>query len=174
MFVLCNGKGACNECSFKKTTLLSIGELSPSDSPILPNSPPSQAAKRQKRDEDEKQMQAFSTGLLSTVGESDFSGLSYTPRTRETKAVFEVVLSFIQSYIGEQPREILLGAADEVLLSIKQTANRKEQLSEVKNLLEDITEDRLVCFWLKSFYFSLNGHSTSKSPLSLFPFTYSI
>ena len=89
-------------------------------------------------------MQAFSTGLLSTVGESDFSGLSYTPRTRETKAVFEVVLSFIQSYIGEQPREILLGAADEVLLSIKQTGNRKEQMSEVKNLLEDITEDRLV------------------------------
>ena len=53
-----------------------------------------------------------------------------------------MVLSFIQSYIGEQPREILLGAADEVLISMKQPGSRKEQLSEVKGLLEDITEDR--------------------------------
>ena len=30
------------------------------------------------------------TGLLSNVSDSDFSGLSYQPKTRETKAVFEV------------------------------------------------------------------------------------
>ena len=50
-----------------------------------------QAAKRQKRDEDEKEMAAMATGLLSTVDESDFSGLSYHPKTRETKGVFEVI-----------------------------------------------------------------------------------
>ena len=50
-----------------------------------------QAAKRQKRDEDEKELAAMATGLLSTVDESDFSGLTYHPKTRETKGVFEVV-----------------------------------------------------------------------------------
>ena len=55
----------------------------------------------------------------------------------------QVVLSFIQSYIGEQPRDILLGAADEVLISMKQAnASKAEKLDEIKELLGDVTEDR--------------------------------
>ena len=54
-----------------------------------------------------------------------------------------MVLSFIQSYIGEQPRDILLGAADEVLISMKQPNSTKaERLDEIKELLGDVTEDR--------------------------------
>lgn len=86
----------------------------------------------------------MATGLLSTVDESDFSGLSYHPKTRETKGVFEVVLSFVQTYIGEQPRDILLGAADEVLKGVKQNAPKKERLAEVKELLGDVSEDRFA------------------------------
>ena len=54
-----------------------------------------------------------------------------------------MVLSFIQSYIGEQPRDILLGAADEVLISMKQPNSTKaERVDEIKELLGDVTEDR--------------------------------
>ena len=55
------------------------------------------------------------------------------------------MLSFIQSYIGEQPRDILLGAADEVLISMKQAnASKAEKLDEIKELLGDVSEDRYV------------------------------
>ena len=57
-----------------------------------------QAAKRQKRDEDEKELAAMATGLLSTVDESDFSGLTYHPKTRETKGVFEVFRRLIYNF----------------------------------------------------------------------------
>ena len=54
-------------------------------------------------------------------------------------------MSFVQSYIGEQPRDILLGAADEVLISMKQMNNSKvEKIDEIKELLGDVTEDRYL------------------------------
>ena len=54
----------------------------------------------------------------------------------------QVILSFIQSFIGEQPRDILLGAADEVLTSIKSNPNKEDQMKEVKDLLGDLPEER--------------------------------
>ena len=53
-------------------------------------------------------------------------------------------MSYVQSYIGEQPRDILLGASDEVLISMKQSSGKKEKLDEIKELLGDVTEDRFV------------------------------
>ena len=58
--------------------------------------------------------------------------------------IFQVILSYVQSYIGEQPRDILLGASDEVLISMKQSSGKKEKLDEIKELLGDVTEDRFV------------------------------
>ena len=49
----------------------------------------------------------------------DLAGIFYHPKTRETKSTYEVLLSFIQAAIGDQPRDILAGAADEVLNTLK-------------------------------------------------------
>jgi pre-mRNA-splicing helicase BRR2 len=38
----------------------------------------------------------------------------YRPKTKETQAAYELVLSFVKGCIGDQPQEILRGAADEV------------------------------------------------------------
>jgi len=40
---------------------------------------------------------------------------SYRPKTKETEAVYEQVLSFVQRCIGDQPQEFLRGAAEEAL-----------------------------------------------------------
>jgi hypothetical protein len=43
-----------------------------------------------------------------------FEVSSYRPKTKETQAAYELVLSFVRGYLGDQPQEVLRGAADEV------------------------------------------------------------
>ena len=50
---------------------------------------------------------------------SEFAGVYYTPKTQETRQTYEVLLSFIQEALGDQPRDILAGAADEILNTLK-------------------------------------------------------
>ena len=47
------------------------------------------------------------------------AGGGYRPRTRETRAAYEALLSTIQSQFGDQPQDVLRGAADEVLAVLK-------------------------------------------------------
>ena len=50
---------------------------------------------------DEPTVLSKGSSLLSTEME-ELSGVYYRPRTRETKATYEVLLSFIQKMIGDQ------------------------------------------------------------------------
>lgn len=43
----------------------------------------------------------------------------YKPKTRATKNTYELMLNIVQASIGDQPREVLVTAADEVLASLK-------------------------------------------------------
>lgn len=43
----------------------------------------------------------------------------YRPKTKETRAAYEDLLSTIQQQFGDQPQDILRGAADEVLAVLK-------------------------------------------------------
>ncbi len=49
-----------------------------------------------------------------------FEASSYRPKTKETQAAYELVLAFVRSCIGDQPQEVLRGAADEVPQHIPQ------------------------------------------------------
>ena len=49
----------------------------------------------------------------------DMTDVLYRPRSQETKHTYEVILSFIQEALGDQPRDVLCGAADEVLSVLK-------------------------------------------------------
>lgn len=48
----------------------------------------------------------------------------YRPRTQETRAAYEAVLAFIREQFGDQPQDILKGAADEVLAVLKDDRKR--------------------------------------------------
>ena len=42
----------------------------------------------------------------------------YRPKSESTKQTYEVILSFIQEALGDQPRDVLCGAADEVCMFV--------------------------------------------------------
>jgi len=85
-----------------------------------------------------------SAALLS--GETDdVAGIYYRPKTRETKHTYEVMLSFIQAAIGDQPRDILCGAADEILFVLKDEKKKdKDKKKEITSLLGDMPDERFA------------------------------
>jgi pre-mRNA-splicing helicase BRR2 len=73
----------------------------------------------------------------------ELSGIIYRPKTQETRQNYEVILSFIQDYIGDQPRDILCGAADEILIILKNDRLRdKERKREIEQLLGGVSDER--------------------------------
>ena len=75
-----------------------------------------------------------------------YEGLAYRPKSRETKATYELVLSFIQQHIGDQPQEVLRGAADEVIVLLKDDHLKDvDKKKEIDKLLDaQIPSDRFA------------------------------
>jgi len=60
----------------------------------------------------------------------------YQPKTRETKAAYEVLLAFIQKQMGDQPHDVLRSCADEVLAVLKdENLKQKEKQSQIARML---------------------------------------
>lgn len=57
-------------------------------------------------------------GAGMSVLDIDTAGL-YRPRTKETREAYEALLSVIREQFGDQPADVLRGAADEVLAVLK-------------------------------------------------------
>ena len=55
----------------------------------------------------------------SVLGDITDMNLKYRPRTTETQHTYELILSFITDYLNSQPQDILMGAADEILVILK-------------------------------------------------------
>ncbi|KAG6435879.1 hypothetical protein SASPL_100760 [Salvia splendens] len=72
----------------------------------------------------------------------------YQPKTKETRAAYEAMLSVIQQQLGGQPLNIVSGAADEILAVLKnETFKNPEKKKEIEKLLNPIpnsTFDDLV------------------------------
>ena len=47
------------------------------------------------------------------------SGETYRPKTRETQAAYETLLSLVQGKLGDYATDVIAGAADEVLGILK-------------------------------------------------------
>eukprot|EP00112_Aurelia_sp_Birch-Aquarium-sp1_P011482 Seg2414.1 transcript_id=Seg2414.1/GoldUCD/mRNA.D3Y31 product="U5 small nuclear ribonucleoprotein 200 kDa helicase" protein_id=Seg2414.1/GoldUCD/D3Y31 len=102
------------------------------------------AKKQKKMDSDDTFSKIRASTLLSGEQE-DIAGIYYHPKTRETKQTYEVLLSFIQAAIGDQPRDILCGAADEVLLALKDDKLKdKDKKKEISALLGDMPDERFA------------------------------
>ena len=82
------------------------------------------------------------TTLLSE-GIDEMVGIVYRPKTQETRQKYEVLLSSIQEALGDQPRDVLCGAADEVLGVLKNDKMKeKERRREIESLLGGIPDER--------------------------------
>lgn len=115
--------------------------------------------RRRKRDEDRHDINKMKGFTLLSEGIDEMVGIVYKPKTKETRETYEVLLSFIHAALGDQvsdtetlnlaltinhlltrfrlqPRDILCGAADEVLAVLKNDKMRdKERRREVEQLL---------------------------------------
>ena len=101
--------------------------------------------RRLKRDEASNiTMQMNSTSLLSDEM-SNLTGIMYKPKTQDTKQIYETLLSFIQAALGDQPRDVLCGAVDEVLVVLKNEKMReKDKRKEVEGLLGNMADERFA------------------------------
>ena len=106
-------------------------------------------AKRQKRDEATtsvyklKQSSLFDDEFIG--GDIGGGAILYRPKTQETRQTYDVLLNFIQVAIGDQPRDVLCGAADEILAVLKNDRLKdKDRKKEVENLLGPMPEERFA------------------------------
>ncbi|CAH2058393.1 unnamed protein product [Thlaspi arvense] len=72
----------------------------------------------------------------------------YQPKTKETRAAYEAMLSLIQQQLGGQPLSIACGAADEILALLKKESvnsyEKKVDIEKVLNFVPDKIFDQLV------------------------------
>ncbi|XP_017773161.1 PREDICTED: putative U5 small nuclear ribonucleoprotein 200 kDa helicase [Nicrophorus vespilloides] len=101
--------------------------------------------KRQKRDEAQYDFTRMKGATLLSEGVDEMVGIIYRPKTQETRQTYEVLLSFLQEALGDQPRDILCGAADEVLTVLKNDRlKEKEKKKEAETLIGPIAEERFA------------------------------
>ncbi len=82
------------------------------------------------------------TSILAAATELQEQGL-YRPRTRDTQTAYEHLLTFVQLQLGEQPREYLASAADEILAVLKdESRTDPERKRAAEELLNAISERR--------------------------------
>ncbi|GLV40316.1 Brr2 U5 snRNP complex subunit [Carabus blaptoides fortunei] len=101
--------------------------------------------KRQKRDEAQYDFARMKGATLLSEGVDEMVGIVYRPKTQETRQTYEVLLSFLQEALGDQPRDILCGAADEVLSVLKnERLKEREKKKETEALLGPIADERFA------------------------------
>ncbi|XP_065882563.1 U5 small nuclear ribonucleoprotein 200 kDa helicase-like [Dysidea avara] len=102
---------------------------------------------KKKRSRNESQLEEEeqqSKRMAPSTHAEEIGGIQYQPKTRETRQSYEVLLTFILNCIGDQPREILCGAADEVLATLEDTQMKeKEKRREITALIGKMSDE---CF----------------------------
>lgn len=102
-------------------------------------------AKRQKRDEAQYDFDQMKGASLLSEGVDEMVGIVYRPKTQETRQTYEVLLSFIQEALGDQPHSILCGAADEILAVLKNDKLKdRDRKREVDGLLGNVADERFA------------------------------
>ncbi|CAH8493771.1 unnamed protein product [Schistosoma turkestanicum] len=100
-------------------------------------------AKRQKRDESQQDALKLKGTSLLNDDFNDIAGIMYHPKTPDTRKTYEYILHCIQEALGDQSREILCGAADEVIATSKNTHLKdKEKRKETESLLGPLVDER--------------------------------
>jgi pre-mRNA-splicing helicase BRR2 len=74
--------------------------------------------RRRKKKEESALSKAYGYSSVLSATE-DWEGLSYRPRTKETREAYEHILSFVYQHLGDQERDVIRSAADDVLETLK-------------------------------------------------------
>ena len=86
----------------------------------------------------------------------------YRPRTQETRAAYEAVLAFIREQFGDQPQDVLKGAADEVLAVLKDDRKRVSMKTGAVSAVPDKRELQ----YLHSGYFDTSRHFCNSTAIA--------
>ena len=101
-------------------------------------------AKREEVKRKRKDSNVFMSTKGNVLSETEnLDSINYRPKTRESRAAYEEILNFIQISLGDQPQDILMGAAEEVLSILKDDSMRDpERHREIEKLLSRIPSDK--------------------------------
>nr|XP_027194673.1 U5 small nuclear ribonucleoprotein 200 kDa helicase-like [Dermatophagoides pteronyssinus] len=100
-------------------------------------------------------------------------GILYHPKTPETRETYELILAFISEMLGDQPRDVLCGAADEILQVMKADKTKeKEKKKECEALLGSLATEKFsilsgLCRKITDFNFDddQNNHANGDGNL---------
>ncbi|GJV19495.1 DExH-box ATP-dependent RNA helicase DExH12-like protein [Tanacetum coccineum] len=96
---------------------------------------------------DERQSKKRRVQEESVLTSMDEEGV-YQPKTKETRAAYEVLLNVIQQQLGGQPLNVVSGAADEILAVLKndtlKNRDKKVVIEKLLNTMPDQVFDQLV------------------------------
>ena len=77
----------------------------------------------------------------------DLEGLTYRPRTAETREVYLLILSAVHTTLGDQPQEVIRSAADTVLDSLKAEGRKDfDKKKEIEETLGPVTSEQFAQF----------------------------
>ena len=77
----------------------------------------------------------------------DFGAAIYKPKTEDSRAAYEEILAGIQILLGDQPRDILRGAADEVLFVLKdENLKDSQKKKEISDIVGSVGESKYTSF----------------------------
>eukprot|EP00049_Salpingoeca_infusionum_P013623 m.254457 g.254457 ORF g.254457 m.254457 type:complete len:2135 (+) comp15493_c9_seq1:187-6591(+) len=97
---------------------------------------PELVERKKKRDERLQKKAKTSVQRPSQLSDTTRLGLKYQPKTADTQAIYERILTVITEYLGSQPQDILMGAADEIIMVLKdESVKTKDKRQELSSLL---------------------------------------
>ncbi|GAO51264.1 Sec63-domain-containing protein [Saitoella complicata NRRL Y-17804] len=94
---------------------------------------------QRKRKRDDNVAMGARRGYTSVLDATeDLEGLTYRPRTKETRETYELILSFVQGVLGDQSQDIVRSAGDAILEILKSGALKDfDRKKEVESILGD-------------------------------------
>ncbi|OIT02580.1 dexh-box atp-dependent rna helicase dexh12 [Nicotiana attenuata] len=105
----------------------------------------------------------------SVLNSIDEEGGVYQPKTMETRAAYEAMLSLIQQQIGGQPFSVVSGAADEILAVLKdgnfKNPEKKLEIEKLLNPISDQVFDELVSIGRLITDYQLDGRDDGDEAL---------
>ncbi|KAF9914159.1 DEIH-box ATPase [Lobosporangium transversale] len=100
--------------------------------------------RRKKRTEEKSIRNAYSyTSVLAATDNLESGG--YRPRTKETRHTYELILTFVQHYLGDVSHEVVRSAGDEVLdILHSDTLKDFDKKNQIEKVLGELKSDRFT------------------------------
>lgn len=135
------------------------GRINPREmgSRVVREAPKDLDKKKKKAAEKQEQVERQATKRKADLGfgftniieaTQDVEGLTYRPRTAETREVYELILASVHQAVGDQTQEIIRSAADTVLETLKvegvKDVDKKKDIEEVLGSITNENFSQLI------------------------------